>query len=108
MMAPADGVYATTNRGKRPQSNRLATAAFSVPALRRQLSGSHEHRLRDARNERRSGPERFGIRQRQRNFFDWIFRASDSRRVAGGTVERAAIARANFDYVGASHGLDRH
>ena len=46
----------------------------------------------DARDERRSRPDRFRLRHRERNFFHWIFRAANSGSVVGRTLERATIA----------------
>src|SRR5215471_4132231 len=101
MLARVHGLYANRNRGKCAHSGCVAIAAVPIPPLRRKLSRPHEHRLRDARHERRSRPDRFGVRHCERDFFYWLLRAANSGGVVGRTLERAAIAHVNSDNLGA-------
>ena len=94
-------------RRKCAHSHRGAAPAVSVSPLRRELSRSHEHRLRDARDERRSGSDRFGLRHGERNFLHRIFRAANSRGAAGGTLERKASARDNAYHLGRTDNAHR-
>src|SRR5436853_4809895 len=93
--------------GECAHSNRDSAIAVSFSPLRRELSRSHEYRLRDAGDERRPRSERLGLRHRERNFLHWIFRAPNSRGATGRAVERAALTRAHPDYLGRTHNPDR-
>ena len=101
------GFPANRRWGKCAHSHRGAAAAVSFSPLRRELSRSHEHRLRDARDERRPGSDRFGVWHGERNFLHRIFRAANSRGAAGGTLEREAPARDNAHHLGRTHNAHR-
>ena len=102
-----DGFFASRRRRKCAQSNRVAASAVSVSALRRELPRSHKHRLRDARDERRSRSKRFGLWHGQRNFLYRLFCAANSRRAIGRALEREAATRDHIDYVGRINNSDR-
>src|SRR6059058_5033215 len=98
--ARSDGVLAIKSWGKCAHSNCVASPAVSFSSLRRQLSRSHQHRLRDARDEKRSRPDRFGLRHSKWNFFHRLFRTPNPGGGFGRTLERAAATLAYVDYVG--------
>src|SRR4051794_18174275 len=102
-----DGFFASRRRRKCAQSNRVAASAASVSALRRELPRSHKHRLRGARDERRSRPDRFGLRHGEWNFFHRLFRAANPGGGFGRTLEREAATRVYTDYVGCINNSNR-
>src|SRR5262249_6064133 len=106
MLAPVYGLSANRNRGKCASSGCVAIAAVPIPPLRRELSRPHEHRLRGARHERGSRPDRFSVRHCERDFFYWLLRAANSGGIVGRTLERAAIAHVNSDNLGRAYHSD--
>src|SRR5215471_9238749 len=105
--ARGDGFFASRHRRKCAHSNRVAASAVSFSSLRRQLSRSHKHRVCDARDERRSRSDRFGLWHGERNFLCRLFCAANSRRAIGRALEREVATRDHIDYVGRINNSDR-
>src|SRR5207244_964370 len=76
--ARSHGFFGNGDWDKCADSNRVAAAPVSLSPLRCELSRSHKHRLRDARDERRLGFERLGLWHGERNFLYRILRAPNS------------------------------
>src|SRR2546423_11102575 len=83
--ARSHGFLARRRWIKCAQPDCMATPAVSFSPLRRELSRSHEYRLRahHAPNEDRPRSDRFGLWHGERDFFYRLFRATDSRGAVG-------------------------
>src|ERR1700686_2823234 len=106
MLLRTHGFPADRRWGKCAQSNCCAAFAVSFSSLRRELSRSHQHRLRDARDEG-CWPNGFGHWHGVRDFLYWLLRPANSGRAAGGTLECKAPPGDNADHMGRIHNAHR-